>query len=71
LRGHEGIVNAFAFTPGGEYIATVSADCTVRLGRTGDGAWVRTLSGHKAAVTHIVISHDGTVLASGAADGTV
>ncbi|KAI0747262.1 WD40-repeat-containing domain protein, partial [Daedaleopsis nitida] len=71
LVGHDAAVNAFAFTPEGEYIATASADCTVRLWRTQDGTCVGIFTEHEAAVTHLVISDDGSVLASGAENGTV
>lgn len=72
LEGHDGPVNAFAVTPRGDYIATASADGTVRLWRTEDGQCLRTFTEHEAAaVTHVVISDDGSILASGAEDGTV
>ncbi|KAI0747259.1 WD40-repeat-containing domain protein, partial [Daedaleopsis nitida] len=71
LEGHDGAVNAFALTPRGEYIATASMDHTVRLWKTEDGECVGTFTEHEAAVTHVVISADGRILASGAEDGTV
>ncbi|KAI0741854.1 WD40-repeat-containing domain protein [Daedaleopsis nitida] len=71
LEGHDGAVNAIALTSWGDYIATASADHTVRLWRTEDGECVRTLTEHEAAVTHVLFSAYDGVLASGAEDGTI
>ncbi|KAI0747243.1 quinon protein alcohol dehydrogenase-like superfamily [Daedaleopsis nitida] len=72
LRGPDvAQVNTFALAPKGEYVATASEDHTVRLWDTEDGSCIRTLTEHDAPVTHVVISHDGEILASGAQDGAV
>ncbi|KMS70392.1 hypothetical protein ACM01_31685 [Streptomyces viridochromogenes] len=39
LRGHTGLINTLAFSPGGELLATVSADRTLRLWQT-DPSWL-------------------------------
>ncbi len=71
LHGHKRRINAFSFSPDGRFVATASADRTVRLWRTGDGTCVETYTEHQAPVTHVVFSGNGDVLASGAEDGTV
>ncbi|KAI0737415.1 WD40-repeat-containing domain protein [Daedaleopsis nitida] len=72
LHGHSARVHAFAFSPRGVYIATASADRTVRVWRTSDGACIQTLRGHlNGGVTHVAISGNGRFLVSGADDGTV
>ena len=71
LRGHGGRILAFSFFPDGRYIATASEDATVRLWRTEDGSCVETFTEHDAAVTHVVFSGNGNVLASAAEDGSV
>ncbi|KAI0787260.1 WD40-repeat-containing domain protein [Fomes fomentarius] len=71
LHGHKGRINVFSFSPDGRFVATASADYTVRLWRTSDGTCVETYTEHEAPVTHVVFSGNGDVLASGAEDGTV
>ncbi|KAI0713962.1 quinon protein alcohol dehydrogenase-like superfamily [Earliella scabrosa] len=71
LRGHSDRIHAFAFSSDGHFIATASADKTVRLWRTTDGCCLETFTEHDAEVTHVVISENGRVLVSGAKDGTV
>ncbi|KAI0737602.1 quinon protein alcohol dehydrogenase-like superfamily [Daedaleopsis nitida] len=71
LQGHSRYINAYAFTPDGEHIATAADDATVRLWRTKDGSCVKTSPEHGDAVTHLVISDNGRILASAAKNGTV
>ncbi|MCS6923577.1 MAG: caspase family protein [Fimbriimonadales bacterium] len=69
--GHTSKVTSVAFSPDGRYLASGSADNTVRLWRVADGTLVRTLTGHKNEVTSVAFSPDGQYLASGSWDKTV
>lgn len=74
--GHTGQVNAVAFSPDGQMIASASSDHTVKLWRVSDGALLATLhellapSGatHQDVVNTVAFSHDGTMLATGSTD---
>jgi WD40 repeat protein len=74
--GHTAQVNAVAFSPDGQLLASASSDHTVKLWRVADGALVATLddllnpSGttHQDVVNTVAFSHDGTMVASGSMD---
>jgi len=69
--GHEGAANAVAFAVKGPWIASASADRTVRLWSVSSLASVRTYKGHKDGVTALAFSPDGKILSSGAQDGSI
>lgn len=69
LEGHNGQVNAIAFSPTGQMIATASADATARLWSR-NGSLIRTLEGHARAVNAIAFSLDGQMIATASDDKT-
>ncbi|EJF61814.1 WD40 repeat-like protein, partial [Dichomitus squalens LYAD-421 SS1] len=70
LDGHEIGVRGACFSPCGTYIA--SAAETVRIWRTSDGSCLAVLSDHDDPwVSHVAFTPDGTMLWSGAFNGTV
>jgi WD40 repeat protein len=70
LSGHIGPVYGVEFSPNGQFIATASADRTVKLWRT-DGTLLNTFAKHQAAVWDVAFSPDGQLIASASRDKTV
>jgi len=68
---HSDQVNAVAFSPDGQLLASASDDHTVKLWRVSDGALLATLEGHYEEVTSVAFSHNGEMLASGGMDRTI
>ncbi|MBD2312407.1 protein kinase [Desertifilum sp. FACHB-1129] len=70
LTGHANSVGAIALTRDGQYLATGSFDCTIKLWRL-DGGAVSTLNGHYQPVTALIFTPDGQTLISASVDDTV
>jgi WD40 repeat protein len=64
LKGHDGAVQAVAFSPDGTLLASASADHTIMIWDTATGKEVKTLAGHQDVVEALAFSADGKTLAS-------
>ena len=73
LRDHSTEIYCLAFSPGGETLASGSAnnDSDIRLWNIATGALLATLQGHKNVVHDLAFSPDGESLASVSYDKTV
>ncbi|MCB0184868.1 MAG: WD40 repeat domain-containing protein, partial [Caldilineaceae bacterium] len=65
LRGHQRMVPSLAFSPDGEYLASVSMDRTLRVWSTATGQEVAVFGGSETGFLAIAFSPDGELLASG------
>lgn len=71
LIGHQGEVNAIAFSPDGQEIASGSDDKTIKVWNLNTGKAIRTLTGHSNWVYTVAISPDGKNIVSGSKDNTI
>ena len=71
LVGHEAAVHTIAYNDDGTQVVTGSADATVRVWDTTDGALLQTLAGHTDTVRTVAFSPDGRVIASASGDETM
>ncbi|MEE3220693.1 MAG: WD40 repeat domain-containing protein, partial [Planctomycetota bacterium] len=69
LEGHAQPVTAVAFSADNTQLFTGGADNAIKQWTVADGAEVRTIAGHTAAITALMVR--GTTLFSGAADNTI
>ncbi|MCJ1309711.1 WD domain protein [Agyrium rufum] len=71
LRGHRKGVAAVRFSPDGQFIASCSADATIRIWDTATGKTTNVLEGHLAGISTIAWSPDSRTLASGSDDKSI
>ena len=71
LEGHESPAQAVAYSSAGPWIASGSADKTVRLYDVNSHELVRVIKGLKDFVTALAFSPDGKTLAVGSLDGSI
>ena len=69
--GHTADIHAVAFSPDRRWVATGSADKTIRIWDLSTGRSLRTLTGHTDLVWSLAFSRDGKRLVSASQDGTV
>lgn len=68
LKGHKRGVAGVKFSPDGKWVASCSADCTLKIWSATTGALQHTLEGHLAGISTLAWSPDSRVLASGSDD---
>ena len=71
LEGHENAVQALAFATAGGFLASGSADKTIRLSKAEGGALVRIYRGHSGGISALAFTPDGLKLASAGQDGEI
>ncbi len=75
LEGHSGPVNAIAFSPTQDILASVSADMILRLWDISDLSnsveLIASLEGHKDSIHDVEFSPDGLVIATSSGDGII
>jgi len=69
--GHSSRITAAVFGPDGRWVASGSADNTIRLWDTQSGRELRVLVGHKNWIKSLALTRNGDVLASGSNDHTI
>ena len=71
LRGHERSVSSVKFSPDGEWIASSSADQSVRLWSARTSKFDKSLVGHDGGVSDVAWSADSRLLATASDDKLV
>jgi WD40 repeat protein len=77
LRGHENVINKLTFSKNGRFLASASADRTVRIWALSynkgaiQGSLLHTFTGHSGQVFDVDISPSGKQVISASADGTL
>jgi WD40 repeat protein len=70
LFGHTKRVFRVAFSPNGQYLASISNDQTARVWQLTGDRKVLILQGHTDVLTHLVFTHDSQTLVTASRDGT-
>lgn len=68
---HSAIIYSVAYSPDGKYLASGSADKTIKLWEVETGRLLRTLTGHTGDICSVSYSPNGVYLASGSKDETI
>lgn len=71
LHGHTHPISQVRISPNGRFIASASADATVKIWDAATGAHMDTLVGHMAGVSCLAWTPDSNTLASGSDDKTI
>ena len=71
LIGHEGSVNALAYSPDGRHIVSGGDDDTLRIWDATSGEALMRLEGHESLVNALAYSPDGRHIVSGSLDSTL
>ena len=71
LRGHTGRINRIAWSLDGSYLASPSADKTIRIWDARSGAYVHNLRGHTAEIIGVAWSPHGQRIASASLDKSI
>lgn len=71
FKDHLSSINAIAFSPDGQTIASGSADRTIKIWKLNSAVPRSTLVGHSSLIDAIAFSPDGKIIASGSWDYTI
>jgi len=71
FHGHNSRIQAVAFNPNGQILASGSDDCTAKLWEVSTGQCLRTLLGHTSLIRAVAFSPDGKLLATASSDQTI
>jgi COMPASS component SWD3 len=71
LQGHDRGVSQVKFSPDGRWIASCSADATIKVWDAATGQLMQTLEGHLAGVSTVAWSPDSKTIASGSDDKAI
>ena len=71
IQAHEDDISGMDFSPNDAFLATCSADKTIKLWNSETGEMIQQFKGHKRGVWKVVFSPSDQVIASCSSDGTV